>query len=246
MNHPDEALLLEALHEPAAMSSTLRTHLEQCAECRSRQAQLLAADEQVGSLLGALDHPLPAITPEEILSVRPRPLRRRALLVAELTLFLAAAAAAMTIPASPVHQLLFPTAVARAVSTLVDEPPVEPRAAVAPVGIALAAPDSLVVAFRQVQSTGSLEVRLTSDSQVTVSSRGGTVGYRVNEGRVEVDNRVPADGYVIEIPSSLSRAEIVMGRRVLFSKNHGVTTPAGPTDGVRYRITLADSTRNRP
>ena len=152
----------------------------------------------------------------------------------------------MTIPASPLHHLLFPASVARVVSGTVSELPVEPHGAVAPVGIALAAPDSLVVAFRQVQLTGSLEVRLTSDSQVTVSSRGGTVGYRVNEGRVEVDNRVPADDYVIEIPSSLGRAEIVMGKRVLFSKDHAATTPAARTDGARYRIVLADTTRSRP
>jgi hypothetical protein len=248
MEHPSEELLLQALHEPQQVSSEMRMHLAGCEHCFVRQEQLAADDRFVGGLLTALDHPLPALSASDVRAASPRRLRRRALLVAEITLAFAAAAAAMTIPASPLHRLLFP--VAAPLPAPVREPVAETspgqHGGVAPVGIALAAPASLVVEFRHAQATGSITVDVTSGSQVTVRSRGGAVGYTVNEGKVVVDNREPATEYVVEIPATLRRARILVGTRVLFFKDGDRLGPVQPAEGARYRIAFTDTTRIEP
>jgi hypothetical protein len=248
MHHPADDVLVRALHEPQQLRAEVRGHIEGCAPCRARQAEFAATDAQVAELLGALDDPLPPISAEDLLAIRPRTLRRRALLVAEVTLFFAAAAAAMTLPSSPLHKLLFPKAavVIAPVPAPVPETSSAQGTGDAPIGIALDAPASLVVEFRHLQSSGTLEVRLTSGGQVTVRSRGGAVGFTVNEGRVLVDNRVPADEYVVEVPSTLRRARVMIGTRVLFFKDGDRAGPVSSADGVRYRMTLADTTRSEP
>jgi hypothetical protein len=248
MNHPTDDVLLRALHEPQGVPVEVREHLEDCASCRARQAEFTANDLMVANLLSTLDDPLPPMSADELLAIRPRTLRRRALLVAEVTLFFAAAAAAMTIPSSPLHKLLFPKATVVVAPVPAPVPETSPAQGTgdAPIGIALDAPASLVVEFRHAQSTGTVEVRLTNGGQVTVRSRGGAVGFTVNEGRVLVDNRVPADEYVVEVPSTLRRARIMVGARVLFSKDGDQAGPVASVDGVHFRMTFADTTRSEP
>lgn len=248
MNHPQDDVLIHAAHELAWASAEVLAHLETCETCRLRQQQLAADDASVGVLLGALDHPVPEHSAREIIAERPNHLRRRAMLVAEIMLFVAAAAAAMTIPSSPLHRWIARQALPKLPSSVAAVPEATPSqsTSAAPIGIALPAPASLRVEFRQAQPIGTLEVRLVEGDQVTVRSRGGTVGYTVNEGRVLVDNRVPADAYVVEIPASLRRVRIVVGTRVLFQKDGDRSGPVTPFEGARYRISLADTTRSQP
>jgi len=247
-SHPPDDVLLRAVHEPAWESDDLRAHLEVCPACQARMQHLAADDAFVGSLFVALDHPVPERSAREIIAVQPSRLRRRALLVAEITIFAVAAAAAMTIPASPLHRWIVRQALPAISPSVVSAPEASTRqsTSAAPTGIALPAPASLRVEFRQPQHAGTLEVHLVDGGQVTVRSRGGGVGYTVNEGRVLVDNRVPADEYVVEIPASLGRVRIVVGTRVLFRKDGDRTGPIQPFEGARYRIALTDITPSQP
>jgi hypothetical protein len=248
MNHPPDDLLLRALHEPAWASAELLEHIGGCQECQARQRAFATDEAFVGALLETLDQPVPEHSAREIIGARPRYLRRRAVLVAEITLFVAAAAAAMTIPASPLHRWLvrqaLPTAAAPATADSAAAPGQSDGPA--PVGIALQAPESLLVEFRQAQPDGTVEVHLVNGDQVTVRSRGGSVGYTVDEGRVLIDNRVPAEEYIVELPVSLRQARIVVGTRVLFRKDGDRSGPVLPFEEARYRIPLTDTTRREP
>ncbi len=248
MGHPQDDVLLHAVHEPVWASAAVMMHLATCESCRLRQQQLATEDADVGVLLGALDHPVPARSAREIIASPPNHLRRRAVLVAEIMLFVAAAAAAMTVPASPLHRWIVRQMQPNAASPAAVPPEVSPSqvASSAPTGIALPAPASLRVEFRQAQRTGTLEVHLVSGDQVTVRSRGGNVAYTVNEGRVLVDNRVPAEEYIVEIPATLGRVRIVAGTRVLFQKDGDRSGPVRPFEGAQYRIPLTDTTRSQP
>ncbi len=248
LHHPPEDELIQAVHEPAWVRADLRQHLDICQVCQQRMQQLAAEDVFVGGLLTALDHPVPARSARDIIAAQPSRVRRRVLLVAEITIFAVAAAAAMTIPASPLHRWIVRQALPVASRQAVSLPGAALRqsASIAPTGIALPAPASLRVEFRQPQHTGTLEVHLVDGAQVTVRSRGGDVGYTVNEGRVLVDNRVPAEEYIVEIPASLGRVRIVVGTRVLFRKDGVRSGPVQPFEGARYRIALADTTPSQP
>jgi hypothetical protein len=248
MEHPHDDALLHAVHEPAWASAAVKAHLATCEACRLRQQQLATEDADVGVLLRVLDHPVPAHSARAVIASRPNHLRRRAVLVAEIMLFVAAAAAAMTVPASPLHRWIVRQAQPKGATSGAAVPAALPSQATgaAPVGIVLPAPASLRVEFRQAQQTGTLEVHLVAGDQVTVRSRGGHVAYTVNEGRVLVDNRVPADEYVVEIPATLGRVRIVVGTQVLFQKDGDHSGPVQPFDGARYRIPFTDTTRRQP
>lgn len=248
LSHPPDDVLLRAVHEPAWVSGDLRAHLEVCPACQARTQHLAADDAFVGRLFVALDHPVPAHSAREIIAVQPPRFRRRALLVAEIMIFAVAAAAAMTIPASPLHRWIVRQALPAINSSVVSAPaaPTTQASSAAPTGIALPAPASLRIEFRQPQHGGTLELHLIDGGQVTVRSRGGEVGYTVNEGRVLVDNRVPADEYIVEIPASLGRVRIVVGSRVLFRKDGDRSGPIQPFEGARYRIALTDTTPSQP
>lgn len=248
MTHPDDATLLRALHEPGWVTPPLADHLAACQACQARQRVFAADDAMVETHLRALDHAAPALSVDDVAARVPGSWRRRAVLVAQLTLFCAAAAAAMAIPASPLHRLLWghrsAPVVTAATPAAAPAPPQEEGPA--PVGIALTAPAELVVELRHPQVTGVLDVRLVDGNQVTVRSRGGTVGYSINEGHVLVDNRVAAEEFLVEMPSALARAEVRVGNRILFQKRGDQTTPAAVADSSHFRIVLADSGRAHP
>ena len=247
MNHPPDDVLLHAVHDPTWASADLCAHLDACGTCRARQQQLRIDDGFVGGLLDVLDHPVPALSAREIIARPPRYLRRRALLVAEITIFAVAAAAAMTIPASPLHRWLVREKPPAAVAIAPASPEAPTQAGEpAPVGIALPVPASLSVEFRQAQHAGTLEVHLVDSGQVTVRSRGGVVGFTVDEGRVVVDNRVPAEEYIVEVPVSLRRVRITVGTRLLFEKDGDRIGPVAPFATARYRIPLTDTARSKP
>lgn len=245
LNHPPDDVLLRVVHEPTWAGNDLRAHLEVCHACQVRTQHLAGDDAFVGGMLVALDHPVPPRSAGDIIAVQPSRVRRRALLVAEITIFAVAAAAAMTIPASPLHRWLIRQTSA-AVTATAPESPSSQATSSAPTGIALPAPASLRVEFRQPQPSGTLEVDLVDGTTVMVRSRGGAVGFTINEGRVLVDNRVPAEEYIVEIPASLGRVRIVVGSRVLFRKDGDRSGPVTPFEGARYRIALADTTPSLP
>ena len=65
------------------------------------------------------------------------------------------------------------------------------------------------------QHTGQVRIVRTDLATATVRALGGDVGYRVGPGRINLDNRQPAERYDITIPRSLQQFALLAGGRVL-------------------------------
>ena len=130
---------------------------------------------------------------------------------------LAVAAAAAIIPASPLH---------RWVSRRHDDAPphASPRgrqnrqtpSAPLASGLSIRAPRSLTVKFRRDQATGVIEITRSEFERRHRSVRAGAprpTGWRA--GQVSIDNQVPAQRYLIDLPASVQRFRIMVGHRAV-------------------------------
>jgi lipoprotein-anchoring transpeptidase ErfK/SrfK len=141
---------------------------------------------------------------------------RRALLTAGAAATLAVAAAAAIIPDSPLHRWV----IRRQDVVPMHAPPAGKPASAAPSvplasGLSIRAPRSLTVKFRRDQAVGMIEITRSNSIGVTFRSRGGTTAYRLSAGQVSIDNQLPARTYLIDLPASVQRLRIMVGRRAL-------------------------------
>jgi hypothetical protein len=240
-DHPPEAALLTLLHhQPLVARAELQSHLRFCEACRARMLYLSCRELEIGELLAELDHPVPAQDLDVILGPPGGRGMRRGTLVGSIGLVVAAAAAAATLPGSPVRQWVQarPTEARAAAEPQVMTPPL----AAASSSVSIAAPAELVVTLLRPQSHGVVDVTIGPDGPATVRSRGGAVSYRVGDGHITIDNRAPADAYEIRVPAALANLVILMGDRVVFRKAGGAIAPTpGLDSGTRYRMSLDTS-----
>jgi hypothetical protein len=195
-----------------------------------RWKELNEEDAAVAALLRELDHGRPVASAPTWLQSRPRRLRR-ALLTAAAAATLTVAAAATIIPTSPLHRWINDRretrpSQAKAPTALVPLTPTAPLAS----GISVRAPHSLTVRFRRDQYTGVIEIAPSRSSDVIFRSRGGTTAYQLGAGQVSIDNQVPAQTYLIDLPAFVQRLRILVGNRVVFrwpdDSAHSDPTPA--------------------
>lgn len=211
--HPSDALLLATIHaEPVDGLAAIHAHARECTQCATRQRILADDDAMIGALLAELDDP-PRAADQPRFTLRSR--RRwahRGLRIAGAAATLAVAAAALVVPASPVHRWIF-----HGVDTPSRDPgtTASPPAAAVASGIAVPASRSLVIVLRREQTHGAIEITRTATGDVTFRSRGGNTAYQVASGQVSIDNQVPADEYQINIPRSVQQLRILIGTRVL-------------------------------
>ena len=214
--HPADSGLLAALqHSSLPDAPAIRQHVAGCDQCTARWHELDREDAAVAVLLRELDHPLPADDVLPWSQMRPRRFRR-ALLTGAAAATLAVAAAAAIIPASPLHRWMtrrhddvLPRGLPlRAPKSAVPSTPLAS-------GLSIHAPRSLTVIFRHDQATGVIEITRSNSSDVTFRSRGGTTAYRLGAGEVSIDNQAPAQSYLIDLPASVQRVRIVVGRRAV-------------------------------
>jgi hypothetical protein len=240
-DHPPEAALLTLLHQqPLVARTELQLHLRFCEACRARMLYLSCRELEIGELLGELDHPVPAHDLDAILGSPGGRGLRRGTLVGTIGLVIAAAAAAATLPGSPIREWVQarPTAARSAAEPQVVAAPAEAPSS----GVSIAAPAELVVTLLHPQSRGVVDVAIRPAGPATVRSRGGAVSYQVGDGHITIDNRSPADAYEIQVPAALARLVILMGDRVLFRKAGDTIAPTPGLDGgTRYRVSLDPS-----
>jgi len=229
--HPTDEVLLALVHEQSFDdAAAIRGHVVTCASCSARTRELAAHDAVIADLLGSLDHPLPEARAP--FSARHSGLLRRAALVAGAVATMAGAAAAL-VPGSPVHEWIVarsaPQAPVRpapiATSPEATTATATSRDAAMASGIAIPAQATLDVEFRREQESGTVELVRSVPADVTFRSRGGTTAYDVADGRVVIDNRTPAEVYVIDIPSAVQHVRIHVGTRTLIR---------WPDDSARY------------
>jgi anti-sigma factor RsiW len=218
--HPNDAALLALIHGelPAGEAASIRSHVAGCAACRKRESALRTGDAEIGALLRLLDHPVPARAAPQVSRSRVFGARRAAI-AASLAVFLAGAAAA-AVPGTALNRWFR--------SQLGSAPPTAPHAASsAPVaaplapaqvagGVEIPVPRALVLTFAEPQTHGVLTVRATSRANASLQAYGGDVAYQVGDGRIEIDNRNPADRYTLEVPAGLSRLTVIVGGRSVF------------------------------
>jgi hypothetical protein len=243
--HPSDETLLALVHrQPVEELAVVRAHIDACGACAERLSALTTQDESISELLGALDHPLAPMLVRDSFLPRRGALLRRAMLVAGSAATVAVAAAAM-VPSSPLHRWLVqraaPTTMAGA-TTVAPAPgaAADLGATSAPLasGIAVPAAPTMLIAFRNEQQSGTIEITRTPSGDVGFRSRGGTTAYAVTENQVAIDNQVPATTYLIDIPVAVHAVRIRMGDRTLVrwpEDSARYTTPGHP-DQLRFSL----------
>lgn len=234
---PDEVLLALLHDEPVALAGPGHAHVINCVTCMTRSERLAEEHAVVGMLLASLDHPMPAIAarPPTRVAVRSRRRRIASLVGAAATL---AAAALAALPNSPVRRWLRDEGkgVAAVVEATADAPTTASPAASS--GIAISATKELIVRFVHQPVSGTLELRAVDRTDVTITSRGGATGYDVADGEVTIDNREPAEAYLIGIPPGVIRLQVRAGARTLLTWPADITTHAIPGLSDAMRLTF--------
>jgi len=238
--HIDDERIQRLLHGELSGSDelTIRGHLAECADCRSRLAQAQRDEAEVDALLREIDHPVPTVTAAELANAAQRratPWLRWAAMIA---LALGVAGAAYAIPGSPLR---------RWVNNLSHRaPPAPPPPPTAPpqfpdstaAGIALAPGIDFVVRFTNPQPIAQIDVLLTEGAEVEVRALSGTATFSAGSDRLVVEARGRAT-FEVRIPRTAPRVQLMVGdKRILLKEgSHVVTEPSGycrSASAVRY------------
>lgn len=250
--HPTDELLLALVHQQSFDdAAAIRGHVAACEICSTRSREIAANDATVAELLGSLDHPLPQARAS--VSARHSGLLRRAALVAGAAATMAGAAAAL-VPSSPLHRWIVARAAPAATSRQAPPAPPDNAAPAAPAsrdvafasGIAVPATATLDVEFRREQASGVIEIKRTAPGDVTFRSRGGMTAYDVADGRVAIDNRTPADGYFIDVPTTVQRVRVHVGTRALILWPEDSAKIVLPNDAQHGRVEFRAPVRPTP
>ncbi len=243
--HPSDALLLATIHaEPVDELAAVRAHARECAQCTARQRSLADDDAMTGALLGELDDPPRTADQPRFVRRSSRRWVRRGLRVGGAAATLAVAAAALVVPASPLHRLVSRGIDAPSPNSIPAAVPAAAPAAAS--GIAVPASRSLVVVFRHEQSQGAVDITRTGTGDITFRSHGGNAAYQVAADQVSIDNSFPADAYQIDIPRGVQQVRILVGTRVLLRWPEDSAHRVGTSQPGPLHIPLAAGITNAP
>jgi hypothetical protein len=248
MTHPSEATLLAVAQgqPPVEDAVQILTHLRACEPCEVRVFELIRQEREIAALLAELDHPMPARSVTEIFRKGRAREVRRGILAAGIATLCAVGAAAAALPASPVHQWIRRRLLSPEARQAPAPRPARPAAAApdAAAGISLPAPMTLAVVLRQPQTSGVVDITLVDGGEITLRSRGGSVAYGLETGRIVVENRLPALEYDVEVPVGMERFTLRVNDRIVFEKDGDQVRAARPADRARhYRLSLHEQTR---
>ena len=235
--HLDEERLERLLHGELAGddSAAARSHLLGCAECRARVAAAERDEREVFDLIGAVDHPVPAVTVDAVIDragARRRPWHRSA---AAAVLLLGLGGAAYALPGSPLRRW-----VGAAIERMSGGPggivpdPVRVDPPEDGAGIAVAPGADLLIEFTGPETGGSARLVLSDAGEVTIRAPAGAATFRSDANRVAVHRTGTRARFDIELPRSAPRVEVRVGARRIFLKEGARTTsdaPPGP-DGA--------------
>ena len=236
MTHLAEQSILEA-RDGFPLEGSLRVHLDECVECRSRLEQAHARAAEIGSALGALDESFDVASARDAVRARlraPRPRRSLVPLGRAAALLLVAAGAASALPGSPVRSWLVSSADDASASAVEQTP-----AAVAPqrAGVSVpAATGPLEVRLDGVPNGTVIDVLWVSDGSATVYANAEST-FQSSPGAVRVE--VVPGPVTVELPRSALASIRVNGRMYLERTPAGLSTPGPVTeareDGVTFR-----------
>jgi hypothetical protein len=244
--HLDEAQVQRVLHGELEHASeiTAREHLTACVVCRDRVTAAAREEADVIALLGAIDHPLPAITAGTIERRARVPESRRLKWAAGIALALGIAGAAYAAPGSPLPQLVGILTGWLQGGRDVTQAPSSPSPGRAPdvAGVAVAPGPRLAVVFTSPQSEGAAHVRLTDGAEVVVRAPSGAATFASDADRLVVDNVGGAGTFEIQIPRTAAHVEILVdGDRRFEKAGDRITTDQLPDAAGRYVVSLSET-----
>ena len=242
--HLDDAQVQGLLHGelPRGGETAAREHLEACVVCRDRVAGAATEEAEVFALLGAVDHPVPAITVAAIERRARVPDTHRLKWAAGIALALGIAGAAYAAPGSPLPRWVSVlSGWVRAERELPQPPSLpSPSRASGVAGVAIAPGQRLVVVFTASQSEGVVQVRLTDGAEVVVQAPSGAATFSSDADRLVIDNRGRTGTFEIHIPRTAPRVEIVVdGVRRFLKEADRITAGETPSATGAYAIPLS-------
>jgi hypothetical protein len=216
MVHPTDSELLALVHHEASVDRpAMRAHAASCEPCQLRYRTLAQQDGEIASLLTLLDAPTP-IVPLAGITRRARLGRRpRSVVAAAAAILITATAAAAVIPGTPLHRYFHDDVGKPALQT---RPALRPAPAPADTaGVTVAADTDVIIALREPQSAGEINVVWHAGAPaVSVRAIGGDVGYTVRAGQVQIENRRPASRYDITLPPTITAVTLMVGDKVVW------------------------------
>lgn len=196
--------------------------------------------DDINQLLERLDHPLPAVSVEQVIA---RAKVRRAGWVkwaAGILLVVGLGGVAYAMPGSPVRgwidsvvdRILGPN---RPPSVMVDSGTGGGAAPAA--GIAMDPGSDLRIVFTHAADSAVARVSLVDGEQVTVRAPGGAATFTADVSQLIVDNALAPASYEIGIPRNAPRVEIrVAGRRVFLKENEKLTGGTAIPEGYLVQL----------
>jgi hypothetical protein len=178
-------------------------------------------DDALSRMLASIDHPVPALRANDVITrARIRSGRRSALLAAAAVILLASVATA-TVPGSYLRRYLQHLLDGRAPAATARQTVDAAASVAASRGIAFTPGPQVDVDFRTEQASGALQVRLADVSSVMLAQTGsrGEAHYALTPDGVLVDNGGSTASYSLVLPHALARARVRIAGRLVFSKD---------------------------
>ncbi len=212
----------------------------------------MGSDDSLAMLLRAVDHPVPTISIDTIMSRARRRTRWHAWLGAAAVLFAAGAAAAAVSPSTVVRYVRAVLAHQRAeIAGIARRPAVSSATARRPAqavrGVSFVPGNRVDIAFRDRQATGVLRVRIADVPSVQLSHDSSVAAYTLTATGVMVDNAGSSASYELVIPRNVARARVVVGARTVLIKEADRVTSTGIRDTAGdYVIAILNTDPGRP
>jgi hypothetical protein len=240
MHLDDETI--QRLLEPEASATLARSaqeHLASCADCRARLTEASREEAWVFERLRQLDHPVPQISAQSIMTSSRRQVPAWQRLAAGIVLAVGMAGIAYATPGSPLPRL-----VSRAIELIAPAPATpgmspEPQPP-APAGIALPPGERLTIAFESEGNRDTAVVLLTEGNEVVVKALGGTTTFDSEATRLLIRHSGAPARFEISIPRTAASVELKVGEHaVLMKREARVTADVAPDSTGRYLIPLS-------
>ena len=205
----------------------VREHMAECDTCARRFHAAEREDREIASLMGALDHAVPEVDPDDVIGRAARR-DRRSYIAAAAIVFLALAGAAAAMPGSPVRSWV-------AGLLLGSQGGQGSQTAGVPGGVSVAPVGEFELAFEVVQEAGVIRVILIDADELAVSASGGSPRYSIGPNEVRVDNTGSTADYEVSLPRSAPHISItVAGTTVLTQRDGEVMTTGDPDSSGSY------------
>ncbi len=207
-------------------SDRVLVHLESCDACRARKEALDLQSTETAALLQALDRPAPEPAVDEVVrEAKGRTLPRRegshrALLAASVAaLLVAGGVLAAIVPGSPVREI---------VERIVGGPEPQPSSGTGvadawerETGVAWVPGGGVEIVFEAEQTEGTIELVWSGGDTARVDVRSDSVGFRVGDDSVLVQNRGSRASYRVAVPEAVSDLRIRVGSRTVYVRTGG-------------------------